>query len=54
MEIKCKNCGEVFVMSKEELAWYHERGFDFPKRCPECRKLRRRKKAGDKHDSTEV
>lgn len=54
MEIKCKNCGNTFEMAEEEISWYKEKGFELPKRCPECRKFRRRKKAGGKHDSTEV
>ena len=54
MEVKCRACGKTFEMSKEELAWYHEKGFDIPKRCPECRKIRRGKRMGDKNASTKV
>ena len=52
--MKCKECGEVFTMTDEEVKWYEDKGFELPKRCPECRKARRRKKVGDKHASTEV
>ena len=48
MEIKCKQCGKTFEMSKEELDWYKEKGFEPPKRCIECRRSRRNKKASDK------
>lgn len=42
--IKCVDCGVIFEMSAEEQKWYLEKGFQIPKRCPECRKNKRRNK----------
>ena len=44
VEIKCTDCGETFEVSAEEQAWYEEKGFMLPKRCPKCRKARRANK----------
>jgi late competence protein required for DNA uptake (superfamily II DNA/RNA helicase) len=42
--MRCRRCGTEQVMAPEEQAWYYERGFELPKRCAECRKLRRKAK----------
>lgn len=34
-------CGKEFIWSSEEQKFYREKGFDAPKRCPECRKLKK-------------
>lgn len=39
--LKCKDCGETFEMTTEEQAWYADKKYDLPKRCPACRKKRR-------------
>ena len=31
----------MFSLSKEESFWYLSRGWEIPKRCPDCRKERR-------------
>ncbi|WP_346874221.1 zinc-ribbon domain containing protein [Clostridium sp. UBA5988] len=36
--IKCKNCGEDFVITKKEQEFYEEKEFELPKRCYNCRK----------------
>ncbi len=41
LEITCERCGNKFVMPPAEQKFYHDRGFSMPKKCPECRKLRR-------------
>lgn len=41
--ITCIDCGCTFSMTEEEQKWYEERGFELPKRCPECRKAKRNK-----------
>ena len=35
--ITCIQCGDEFVFSVTEQERYRARGFDFPKRCPNCR-----------------
>ena len=40
--IECTDCGVTFEVSVEEQEWYKDKGFELPKRCPRCRKLRRK------------
>ena len=46
---KCADCGAEFLFSaKEQHFWYEERRFyvdSYPKRCPDCRKKERVRKA---------
>ena len=40
--LTCKECGEQFVFSANEQAFYAEKGFqNKPARCPACRAKRR-------------
>ncbi len=39
--IACKDCGNEFVFTEGEQAFYAEKGFQDPTRCPECRKARK-------------
>ena len=42
MTIKCKDCGNEFIFSEAEQAFYREKGFENdPVRCPDCRKARK-------------
>jgi len=44
-KIKCEDCGKVFVMAPKEVKWYTQHmGWPLPKRCPTCRKARRKQK----------
>lgn len=36
-KIKCIDCGKEFDFPPAEQKFYIEKGFSFPKRCPECR-----------------
>lgn len=41
--LKCKDCGQEFVFTEGEQAFYKEKGFENePQRCPACRKARKR------------
>lgn len=43
--IVCKDCGNEFVFTEGEQAFYQEKGFTKdPVRCPECRKARKQNK----------
>ena len=43
--ITCKDCGKEFTWSKEEQAYYSEKGFkNVPQRCLECREKARGKR----------
>lgn len=37
----CKECGEEFILTADNQRWYAEKGFNEPKRCKSCRKLRK-------------
>ena len=37
----CVSCSNKFAVTIEEAAWYEEKGFAIPKRCPSCRHKRR-------------
>jgi hypothetical protein len=40
--IKCKDCGEEFLFTDNEQAFYKEKGFENePQRCPSCRKAKK-------------
>ena len=43
-KLKCKECGEQFTITTGEAKWYEEKGFELPKRCPNCRKSKRKSK----------
>ena len=45
ISITCKVCGKVFAMNQREILWYSNMGYPLPKRCPECRKKRRKERA---------
>ena len=42
VSIECVECGVTFDVSADEQEWYKEKGFVLPKRCPACRKHRRK------------
>ena len=50
VEIKCVDCGEVFVVTEEEKKWYEDKGFELPKRCKKCRAIKRGKNKNGKRD----
>ncbi len=38
----CQDCGRDFIFTSGEQEFYHEKGFENePKRCKECRNMRR-------------
>ena len=49
VKITCKDCGKEFTVSEQEQKWYKDRDFDLPKRCPECRKAKRRSSLWTNH-----
>lgn len=43
--MKCKDCGQDFIFTEGEQAFYKEKGFENePQRCPTCRKSRKQAK----------
>ena len=48
--IVCKDCGNEFVFTEGEQAFYAEKGFtNEPVRCPECRKARKQNRRNDNY-----
>lgn len=43
-EIKCADCGEFFEFTTGEQEFYKKKGFMDPKRCKDCRRIRRESK----------
>lgn len=37
LRLKCWDCGERFIFTIGEQQFFKQKGFDLPKRCPECR-----------------
>ncbi len=43
--IVCKDCGNQFIFSEGEQAFYQEKGFaNEPQRCPDCRRARKQQR----------
>ncbi len=37
----CEDCGKTFVFTAGEQEFYQKKGFESPRRCPECRASRK-------------
>lgn len=42
----CRDCGQEFVFTEGEQAFYMERGFSEPQRCSACRSKRKQERLG--------
>jgi len=40
--LSCKDCNSNFTFTKEEQGFYLKRAYAEPKRCPPCRKARKK------------
>src|SRR5215216_7915056 len=50
--LTCRDCGQQFTFTAGEQAFYQERGFSEPQRCPACRQARKaQRSAGGGYDS---
>lgn len=45
----CRDCGNEFTFTAGEQAFYTERGFSDPQRCPSCRQARKSQRSGDSY-----
>jgi len=51
--LKCDDCGKDFIFTTGEQEFYAEKGLvNKPKRCNECRKMRRQKTKRKMYDAT--
>ena len=39
--LKCKDCGNDFILTAGEQEFYESKGFNEPQRCKECRNARK-------------
>jgi CxxC-x17-CxxC domain-containing protein len=44
--LTCRDCGQQFTFTAGEQAFYQERGFSEPQRCPACRQARKAQRSG--------
>jgi CxxC-x17-CxxC domain-containing protein len=44
--LECRDCGQEFTFTAGEQAFYQERGYTDPQRCPACRAARKAQRAG--------
>ena len=49
--LTCRDCGQAFTFTAGEQAFYQERGFSEPQRCPACRAARKAQRAGSGYDA---
>jgi CxxC-x17-CxxC domain-containing protein len=45
--LTCRDCGTTFTFTANEQAFYAERGFTDPQRCPTCRAARKAQRNAD-------
>ena len=49
--LTCRDCGQAFEFTTGEQAFYQERGFSEPQRCPTCRQARKAQRQASGGDS---
>jgi CxxC-x17-CxxC domain-containing protein len=49
--LTCRDCGQAFTFTAGEQAFYQERGFSEPQRCPSCRAARKAQRNASGMDS---
>lgn len=49
--LTCRDCGQAFTFTAGEQAFYQERGFTEPQRCPGCRASRKAQRAASGFES---
>ena len=49
--LTCRDCGQAFTFTAGEQAFYQERGFSDPQRCPTCRQARKAQRNSGGYDS---
>lgn len=48
----CSDCGESIVLTRNQVRWFKEKGFDIPKRCKECNQKRKEHFANKQQNNT--
>ena len=44
--LTCQDCGVEFAFSAGDQEFYAQKGFNEPKRCPDCRRARKAERGG--------
>lgn len=44
--LTCNDCGGTFVFSEKDQEFFASKGFQEPKRCPDCRRARKGQRDG--------
>jgi CxxC-x17-CxxC domain-containing protein len=47
--LTCRDCGQTFTFTAGEQAFYTERGYSEPQRCPACRAARKAQRSNDSY-----
>jgi CxxC-x17-CxxC domain-containing protein len=46
-KLVCQDCGKEFVFSAADQQFFQEKGYQPPKRCPECRKAKKAQRSSN-------
>ncbi|OGO50027.1 MAG: zinc-binding protein [Chloroflexi bacterium RBG_16_68_14] len=54
--LTCQDCGQSFTFSADDQEFFAGKGYTEPKRCPDCRQLRKAERgfAGERRGSREM
>lgn len=44
LELKCSDCGKDFFFKEKDQEFYKKMEFSYPKRCWDCRQIKKNKK----------
>jgi CxxC-x17-CxxC domain-containing protein len=50
--LTCRDCGNTFTFTEGEQAFYQQKGFSEPIRCPDCRAAKRANRSGGGYTDT--
>lgn len=46
MQLTCSDCGQEFIFTADDQAFFRERGYSTPKRCKPCRQAKKNEQQG--------
>jgi ssDNA-binding Zn-finger/Zn-ribbon topoisomerase 1 len=46
-DLECADCRSTFVFTAGEQAFFQQKGFTEPKRCPKCRQARKQRQGAN-------
>lgn len=51
-KLVCQDCGKEFIFSAADQQFFQEKGYQPPKRCPDCRKAKKAQRSDQKYEIT--